>query len=97
MVAERFDMTPVSAPGAAQRAFVIVLIALNAADLQGYATLKADLAARGVPLTEATEADFAPHRERDRPGVEDLFTSLVSWLEAHPNRHGGQLKSTIAS
>ena len=91
------DALALDAPGMKVCTFHPVLVALNAADLQGYATLKADLAARGVPLTEANEADVAPHRERDRPGVEDLFIALVNWLETHPDRHGGQLKSTIAS
>ena len=79
------------APGLKICTFHPVLVALNAADLQGYAALKADLGARGVPLTEATQADFAPHRERQRDGVDDLFGALVSWLSSRPERRGGRL------
>ena len=57
-----------------------VLLALNACDLKGYGALKSDLAARGVPLTQATRDDLAAHRQTGRPGVEDLFCELIGWL-----------------
>ncbi|MDP6944386.1 MAG: hypothetical protein QF464_09580, partial [Myxococcota bacterium] len=79
-------------PGLKICTFHPVLVALNASDLEGYASLKRDLAARGIPLTEATEADFAPHRERERRGVADLFEALVNWLGAHPDHRGGALR-----
>jgi len=86
------DALDLDAEGLKICTFHPVLVALNAADLGGYEALKADLASRGVALTDATKADFAPHKERERPGVGDLFQALVSWLEDHPKRRGGRLR-----
>lgn len=79
-------------PGLKICTFHPVLVALNASDLSSYQALKADLSARNIPLSDATMADFAPHRTRDRAGVGDLFEALISWLVAHPEMQGGCLK-----
>lgn len=81
-----------ASPGLRVMNFHPVLVALNAADLDGYAGLKAALAAAGTPLTEASERDFAPFVERERPGVGDLLREVVAWLGAHPRRAGGPLR-----
>ena len=73
-----------------------VLAALNASDLDGYAALKADLAKRGVGLTEASEDDFAPFRQDVTAGTDDLFEAVVTWLTAHTSRAGGCLRELSA-
>jgi hypothetical protein len=82
-------------PGLKVCTFHPVLVALNCADLDSYGALKADLAARGVGLTDATVEDFARFRQSDRLGVGDLFESLVSWLEAHPASAGSGLATLV--
>ena len=87
------DRLALDAPGLKICTFHPVLVALNASDLAPYRDLKRDLAQRGVGLTDATQADFARHRQRHEPGVADLFNALVTWLKAHPASQGGPLKS----
>lgn len=89
------EALPLAQQGMKVCTFHPVLVALNAADLDGYQALKHDLARRNIPLTGATREDFAPHRQDERPGVGDLFEALVTWLKAHPERCGGQLKDAI--
>jgi hypothetical protein len=83
------------APGLKVCTFHPVLVALNCADLNSYGALKADLATRGVGLTDATVEDFYRFRQSDHPGVGDLFESLVSWLEAHPASAGAGLATLV--
>jgi hypothetical protein len=85
------DTLELDAEGLKVCTFHPVLVALNAVDLEGYGALKADLASRGVALTDATVDDFAAHRHRGSPGVDDLFQALVSWLSIHRERCGGHL------
>ena len=68
-----------------------VLVALNASSLEAYEALKGDLAGRGVPLAEATEEDFARHRQDLRPGIADLFDAVLGHLSRHPERRGPTL------
>lgn len=88
----RLDALDLAARGMKIMTFHPVLVALNAADLNGYAALKDDLRAQGVELTEATREHFAPHRSTG-PGVADLFDAIVAWLTEHPDRAGGMLRS----
>lgn len=69
-----------------------VLVALNAADLEGYRRLKEHLGRQGTPLTRATEEDFAPFVERARPGARDLLEALASHLASRPAVAGGFLR-----
>jgi hypothetical protein len=66
-----------------------VLVALDAADLHGYAGLKASLASRGVRLTDATREDFAPFVQRG--GVGSFLRTLTTFLEERPHLRGGFL------
>ncbi len=84
-------------PGLKIANFHPVLVALNAADLEGYGRLKADLGRRGVPLTEASVEDFAPFVERQRPGARDLLRSLAAHLEEHPGLAGGFLRDLVVT
>jgi hypothetical protein len=68
-----------------------VLVALNAADLRGYAALKSDLASRGRSLTEATPEDMARHGQAERPGVGDLMHALLAAHGRSELRIGGSL------
>jgi hypothetical protein len=85
------DLLGLSAPGLKCVNFHPVLIALNADDLVGYEGLKAALAERGAGLDEASPNDVAHFRQRERPGVGDLFARLLAWLARRPERVGGRL------
>lgn len=85
------DLLGLSAPGLKCLNFHPVLIALNADDLAGYEGLKAALAERGARLDEASPEDVARFRQRERPGIGDLFAGLVAWLARRPDRVGGRL------
>ena len=91
----QLDSLDVDRPGLKIANFHPVLVALNAADLEGYGALKAALRADGTPLTEATEADFAPFVERQRPGARDLLTSLTRHLSDHRAGAGGFLRDLL--
>lgn len=93
----RLDALDLASPGLKVLTFHPVLVALNAANLAQYAALKADLHRRGVPLTDATRADFAPFTQRAAPGLGDLFSAVTAWLSAHPEAHGGQLRRIAES
>jgi hypothetical protein len=73
-----------------------VLIALNCAALDRYSELKRSLSERGVRLQDATREDFAPHVQQDRPGIADLLKALIAFLEKHPERAGGALRTLMA-
>lgn len=90
------DEAALAEPGLKVFNFHPTLIALNAADLSCYEELKADLAARGLGLFDATEEDVARHREPSRRGVGDVFETLLNYLAGHPERAGGQLGSLAA-
>lgn len=81
-------------PGLQVCTFHPVLLALNACDLEGYRALKAELSALGKPLTQATRADIASHRQAEVPGLWDLLTELVS---SQANRCGGTLSQLVQS
>jgi len=72
-----------------------ILIALNAADLSCYQTLKNELSKAGRRLPQATEEEVASFRQEGRPGVGDLFEALVALLERQPSRCGGALKALL--
>ena len=61
-----------------------VLVALNCANLDAYSDLKRDLGDRGIPLTEASPGDFAPHVQHETPGMGSLFEAVVAWLASRP-------------
>jgi hypothetical protein len=80
-------------PGLQVFNFHPVLVGLNAKTPASYAALKADLARRGVPLTAATKADFAPFVEE--AGVGDLLDSVVQLMAEQPHRAGGCLSEIL--
>ena len=82
-------------PGLKVFDFHPVLLALNCADLGRYRDAKAALARAGRPLSEATEADLAPHTQHGLPGDWDLFLALVAALRAHPERRAGTLAELV--
>ena len=91
----QLDALALEAPGLKICTFHPVLVALNASDLSCYRALKADLATRGVALSDASEDDFAPHRCTDEQGLSDLFLALTQWLKEHPEAQGGPLKRLL--
>ncbi|MFT7626227.1 MAG: hypothetical protein ACI9WU_005422 [Myxococcota bacterium] len=86
------DALELGRPGLKVLAFHPVLLALNAVDFKAYEALKADLSSRGVPLTAATQQDFAPFRQSERPGVADLLREVIGYLAVHPSLAGGGLR-----
>ena len=74
----RLSALRLSEPGLKVFTFHPVLVALNAADLDSYRALKADLAKRDIPLTHASHEDFAAHRQDACPGMADLLSELLA-------------------
>jgi len=65
-------------PGLKIFTFHPILVALNAADLSGYAALKRDLAQRGLALSEANREDIEAYRQDTRPGMADLLSEILA-------------------
>ena len=86
-----FKGLSITAPGLKVMTFHPVLLGLNASGLECYDNLKRALSQSGTPLTDATEADFAPHR--DSGGVLDLFRSVCAWLAQNRDQSGGPLNT----
>jgi len=81
---------PLEGPGLRVFDFHPIHVALNTADLSGYRSFKADCAARGIAMSEASEEDVARFREPG-PGASDLLDEVLSLLASDPDRRGGTL------
>ena len=82
-------------PGLKVFNFHPVLLALNAATPESYTGLKESLARSGTPLTQASVDDFSPHIQSERPGVQDLFLEILSFMKSKPDRCAGLLSREI--
>jgi len=72
-----------------------ILIALNAADLSQYVSLKEKLSSEGRRLPDATETDVHMFRQNVRPGIGDLFEALTAVLQRQSTRCGGMLRTLL--
>ncbi len=89
------DALRLDRPGLRVMTFHPVLVALDARSLAPYQRLKAALATRGTPLTEASAEDFAPFVDGD--GVGTLLSQVAAWLSAHPEQAGRNLRDLVTS
>lgn len=92
----RLDALELDGPGLKILVFHPILLALNAADTLGYASLKRALQARGASLEQATEHEVAAVSNTGRPGMRDLFDAVIGALCDRPDIAGGPLAELVA-
>ena len=68
-----------------------VLHALNICSFAPYEAMKVQLAQTGTALSEASEGDFEPFRNRDERGVGDLLRDLLAHVVQNPDLRGDRL------